>query len=238
MTKTLNCSLLEWDSAFFGYNIARLYERHIHVDLLAQVFDWCQARDVRCLYYLAPADDAPSLFAAQMAGMQFIDVRLTLGREIVPGQSWIVGEAIGLATESDHAAIVALAPYLASVSRFSADPRFGNEAAVRLYEAWLNKEVDVVLVVHVPTGVGGCITCNVEPDATGVIDLLVVAPENTGRGLGQALCVAALRWFADRGCTQVHVVTQGHNVASQRVYQRSGFVAHSVGIWFHKWFDF
>jgi dTDP-4-amino-4,6-dideoxy-D-galactose acyltransferase len=232
-----NCSLLEWDSAFFGYPIARLYERRVDATLLAEAFDWCGARAARCLYYLAPADDFSSLLAAQVAGMQFIDVRLTLAREVASGRSWAVEEMISPASVAERAALVDLAPYLARASRFWADPRFGSENAVRMYEAWLRREAGVILVARNSAGPTGCITCNVEPDGSGLVDLLVVAPGGRGRGLGLALCNAALRWFAEQGCHEASVVTQGHNVASQRVYQRAGFVTQNVEVWFHKWFD-
>jgi dTDP-4-amino-4,6-dideoxy-D-galactose acyltransferase len=233
------CSLLEWDSAFFGYPIARLYDRHVDGNLLAEAFDWCHARAVRCLYYLAPAGDAPSLLAAQAAGMQFIDVRLTLARTIASEQDWASGVVVSPATDGDRIALVKLAPDLARVSRFSADPRFGKEAAARLYEIWLTSKADAVFVTHsrMSGSISGCTTCIVEPDGTGVISLMVVKPENHGRDLGLALCTAALHWFADCGCVRAQVVTQGHNVASQRVYQRAGFLTHSVEVWFHKWFE-
>jgi dTDP-4-amino-4,6-dideoxy-D-galactose acyltransferase len=237
MAQPAICSLLDWDSAFFGFPVARLHNRHVAADLLAEAFDWCASRVVRCLYYLAPADDASSLLAAQAAGMQFIDVRLTLAQALLPGRTFTTDETILPATDADHAALIALAPHLARVSRFYADPRFGAAAAVRLYETWLEKQAGVFLVARASKGVGGCIVGEVEPDGTGVISLLVIAPESRGRSLGLALCTACLGWFAERGCTQVRVVTQGHNVASQRVYQRAGFLTQSVEVWFHKWFD-
>ena len=237
MTRPPICSLLEWDSTFFSYPVARLHAHHVDADLLAEAFAWCKAHAVRCLYYLAPARDTPSLLAAQAAGMQFVDVRTTLGQEIIPGQSWKVERAISVATDADRPALAALAPHLARVSRFSADPRFGAEAAVRLYKTWLRKDADIVLVVRTPEGIGGAITCNIESDSTGVIDLLAIAPGNQGQGLGLALCTAALRWFTDHGCIQARVVTQGHNIPSQRVYQRARFMTQSVEIWFHRWFD-
>lgn len=185
------CSLLPWDSEFFGYPVARLHERRVDARVLADAFGWCTARAVRCLYYLAPADDAASLLAAQAAGMQFVDIRLTLTRTLASDETWAVGATITPATEADQALLVALAPHLARVSRFSADPRFGHEAAVRLHTAWLRKEAGAALAARTPNGVGGCIKCDVEPDGTGVISLLVVAPENSGQNLGVALCAPA-----------------------------------------------
>ena len=32
------------------------------------------------------------------------------------------------------------------------------------------------------------------------------------------------------------VVTQGRNIAGQRLYQRCGFLTRSVELWYHKWY--
>jgi len=32
------------------------------------------------------------------------------------------------------------------------------------------------------------------------------------------------------------VVTQGRNLAAQRLYQRNGFVTASLQLWYHRWF--
>ena len=58
-----------------------------------------------------------------------------------------------------------------------------------------------------------------------------------GRGGGSALVQGALAWFADRGVTQVLVVTQGRNVGAQRLYQKAGFLTRKVELWYHRWFD-
>ena len=41
--------------------------------------------------------------------------------------------------------------------------------------------------------------------------------------------------LAAAGCDEVSVVTQGHNVASQRVYQATGFRTSSAEAWYHWW---
>ena len=34
----------------------------------------------------------------------------------------------------------------------------------------------------------------------------------------------------------MHVVTQGGNVAAQRVYQHAGFRTARTELWYHRWF--
>jgi dTDP-4-amino-4,6-dideoxy-D-galactose acyltransferase len=228
---------LPWDSDFFGFPVARLRPCCVDTAVLNKALAWCDENGIRCLYYLAASDDPPSLAAAQAVGMQFVDVRLTLEQSLTNRQTWRPDPAvIRQAVPSDQAGLMALAPFLARVSRFGTDPQFGFEKAVRLYEEWLAKDTAVTFVAEIKTGIGGCITCNKAENA-GTISLLVTHPDAQGQGLGQALCAAGLNWMVSQGCTAARVVTQGHNIASQRVYQRSGFLTQSVEIWFHKWFD-
>jgi RimJ/RimL family protein N-acetyltransferase len=46
----------------------------------------------------------------------------------------------------------------------------------------------------------------------------------------------ALQWFADQGMDSMEVVTQGRNVAAQRLYQKCGFATKEVQLWYHHWF--
>ena len=59
---------------------------------------------------------------------------------------------------------------------------------------------------------------------------------NTGCVPSKALIAAALDWCEAEGAEEVAVVTQGRNVAAQRLYQRCGFVTQRLELWYHKWF--
>ncbi len=81
------------------------------------------------------------------------------------------------------------------------------------------------------------ITCKREGDGSiGRIGLVAVDVRRRGQGLGQKLVGTAQTWFKDHGVRIVRVVTQGRNIASQRLYQRCGFLTHSVGLYYHKWY--
>jgi ribosomal protein S18 acetylase RimI-like enzyme len=56
-------------------------------------------------------------------------------------------------------------------------------------------------------------------------------------GVGRKLVVASLGWFDAHGADRVTVVTQGRNIAAQRLYQRCGFLTRSTGLWYHRWFS-
>ena len=50
------------------------------------------------------------------------------------------------------------------------------------------------------------------------------------------LIAAAMEWFGTEGALEVDVVTQGRNLAAQRLYQRNGFVTRRFELLYHKWF--
>lgn len=238
---------LSWDTDFFGFPIARLRSGPLTDESLQAAMARCRKQAIRCVYFLAPAADFGTLQLAQQAGFELVDVRVTLSRplsgRLLTGSpmtgdipEWKLPHTVREATTADLAALLPLAEPLARVSRFGLDPRFGLEQATRLYEQWLQKETAVSLVVDGPAGMGGLIT--IQQDGThGIIDLLATAPTMQRRGLGKVLCAAGLRWMRENGCRTASVITQGHNIASQRVYQQNGFLTSTVEISFHKWFD-
>ena len=63
-----------------------------------------------------------------------------------------------------------------------------------------------------------------------------MAAEQRGIGLGTHLVNAALQFMLEKGRSRATVVTQGRNVASQRLYQRCGFITHAVELYYHRWF--
>jgi dTDP-4-amino-4,6-dideoxy-D-galactose acyltransferase len=79
------------------------------------------------------------------------------------------------------------------------------------------------------------VTCLRGDAGTGSIGLVGVAEAARGRGLGGRLVAAALGWFAGQGVERVEVVTQGRNVAAQRLYQAHGFRTRRVEVSFHRW---
>jgi ribosomal protein S18 acetylase RimI-like enzyme len=49
------------------------------------------------------------------------------------------------------------------------------------------------------------------------------------------LTEAALAWFCAQGLQRAQVVTQGRNIAAQRLYQKCGFRTGEIALWYHRW---
>lgn len=238
MTRPL-CQFLEWDSAFFGFPIARVTASRMSNGECRPVLDWCAAECIRCLYLLAAADDDATIRAAEDHGFHLTDIRVTLSWHIRPVAENAALVKVRRAREEDLPALAAIASSSHTDSRFYFDLGFPRERCDALYATWITNSfhgyAQAVLVAELDQRAAGYITCHWE-GATGRIGLIAVADWARGRGSGQSLVRASQGLFHAEGLQEVTVVTQGRNLTSQRLYQRCGFQTRSVELWYHRWF--
>lgn len=237
------CEYLPWDSAFFGRQIARVVGSRLDRDSAERVADWCRVHSIECLYFLADLDDVGTVRAAEDHGFRLVDVRVSLARSLdrPPEEaSSAPGGVIRRAGSADVAELRRIARTSHTDSRFYADDRFTRERCDELYATWIERScggyADHVLVAELDGCPVGYLSCHLVDGTIGTIGLFGIAAEAQGRGLGSGLLTRALCWFVEQGARRATVVTQGRNVAGQRVYQRCGFVTESMGLWYHRWF--
>jgi ribosomal protein S18 acetylase RimI-like enzyme len=236
------CKFLPWDSEFFGFNIARVMAERLvsekHVD---QVFAWCQENEIDVAYFLAVCDDACTVALAGAHGFFLTDVRVTL-RWDGKRKKETLSIPVRQACCDDRPALEAIARGIYTDSRFYFDPGFPRDRCDDLYVTWIRLScedyADAVLVTEREGEIAGFVTCHLkETEGVGEIGLIGVAESARGMGFGQGIVRTALDWFVDQGIETVDVVTQGRNIAAQRLYQRCGFMTHTVQLWYHKWFE-
>ncbi|HYL35396.1 MAG TPA: GNAT family N-acetyltransferase [Bryobacteraceae bacterium] len=125
-------------------------------------------------------------------------------------------------------------------SRFFYDHQFAASRTEDLYVRWIEASAsgyaDAVWIGEQEGKPGGYVSCHLSPDGTGRIGLLAVSPAARGNGLAREMLAASLEYFRKNGMNRVSVVTQGRNVAAQRLYQRCGFLTESLQLWYHRWF--
>lgn len=233
----LHCRLLQWDTEFFGFRIARVSKLHLACEDMRTVLDWCAREHIRCLYLLAASDDSTTIQLAENHDFHLADIRVTLERPIATALQQSSG--IRLAREGDIPALVSIARASHTDSRFYFDTGFPRERSDALYEAWIENSchgyAQTVLVAERHTKLAGYITCH-RQQREGQIGLLAVADWARGTGVATSLIDGFWQTFQHAGVTHVTVVTQGRNIASQRLYQRCGFLTKSVELWYHRWF--
>jgi dTDP-4-amino-4,6-dideoxy-D-galactose acyltransferase len=216
--------------------------------LALRIDQWAEENRVRCLYFLAAADDPATHENAREYGYNLVDIRLTLecrepmSKRSPAAEALLPLPLIRAAQPQDLTALQAMARTGHRDTRFFSDTHFSAERSEQFYSTWITLEcqgraTQVLVAVSSSGDPQGYISCHLEPARhTGQIGLLGVSGEVRGKGIGKALVAAALDWFASNGALEVIVVTQGRNILAQRLYQRCGFVTQKMQLWYHKWF--
>lgn len=240
------CDILAWDSSFWRARIAKARTNALTPQNVHAIDAWCARNDVDCLYFLARSDDAETMRLAEDHGFRLVDIRLSFEHRLDSGDVARPPEVEGpiiirAAREDDIPALQAIARGSYHDTRFYYDERFPEERCHRLYETWIRRScegfADAVLVAERASRPVGYVTCHLQGKAaTGSIGLVGVDQAARGQHVGQALVRHALAWFAKKGTRDVTVVTQGRNIAAQRLYQRCGFLTKGMEHWHHKWY--
>ena len=175
------------------------------------------------------------------AGFSVVDVNVTLERSpgpVFPG----LGEGIQVApcTPDQSPALLDIAGACFRFSRFHLDDRIPLGLAHALKRAWvenytLGKRGEELLAATLngrPAGFLAVLAVEDRNHRVRVIDLVGVAPDLQGRGLGKAL----VNHFCStsRGkCDLVRVGTQAANIPSLKLYQGAGFRAEGSAYVLH-----
>lgn len=233
--------LLPWDSAFFGFTIARAADPRLTPASLDTTLAWCRDHAVRCLYFAADATDPTTLALAAQGGFQFIDVRVDFVGPLPARRAAAELPAIRPALATDLLRLAALAAVSHHDARFFKDRQFPAAKAAELYARWITRDFEQHHVLTATAADGapaGYVSWTADSDqATGRISLIAVDQAAQGRGLGAQLVHAACAAMHARGLRTVKVATQVSNVPAQRLYQTAGLKTSETSVWFHRWFS-
>ena len=233
------CEFLQWDSDFFSLRIGKAIPNRVDLDTMSQIKNWCKNESIDCLYFLSDADDPVTTHLLLHHQFDLVDTRMTLERDLIILPPFEPSTTLRLAHEEDIPQLKQIAKHSYHHTRYYFDGRFPVERCDDLYATWIERScqgyADAVWVATEDSGaVQGFITCSIH-EMQGEIGLLGVASGYSGRGIGFQLVMRALSWIQEKGVKSVKVVTQGRNIPAQRLYQRTGFLSHSLRHWYHYW---
>jgi dTDP-4-amino-4,6-dideoxy-D-galactose acyltransferase len=237
------CRFLDFDSEFFGRRIARVALPRLGAAQAREVEAFARDESIDCLYFLAEIGDRESIRCAEDLGFRLTDLRLTLSRTIEAAGLRPPAErpgALRRSTPQDVPALAQIARVSHRDSRFYGDPHFPDARCDDLYALWIERKcaggADAVFVAEHEGRPAGYVSCDLNADDSGQIDLLAVAPAARGHGLGALLTAVSLRWFAERGKQRTVAVTQGCNANALRLFGEAfGFVPQRLELWYHWW---
>jgi dTDP-4-amino-4,6-dideoxy-D-galactose acyltransferase len=231
---------LPWDSALFGFPVARVFTHAIDAGRVSAVVEALRFAGVRLAYVSVPWTHTHATDALAQAGARCVDRKVRLRKEAISGRATPPGVESVLGTPcTSNLERLALAS--GGCSRFRADPGIPSIVFERLYIAWIRRSVageiaQDVLVIRDGSLCAGMVTVNgSDGDATGTIGLLAVDEAHRGRGYGKRLVDAAEVWCAARGMMAVEVVTQMRNTAAYGLYTACGYGIVGDEAVFHIW---
>jgi len=227
---------LDWDCSFFEVPIGRV-DSGIGIGEIGKVLEEAQDRRLRCLYLLVSAENSALVCAAEEHGFRVREIRVELQRPVEGHPAAMTGLRLGDA--GDLEILEPIAREHIRGTRFFADKHFAFEKSAELYVEWLRRG----LVGGAPerqTLVGGSdhgfVVCHLDPvSRIGRIELIAVAKDAAGKGLGKALMAGAGALFDSASMVTATVTTQGSNVSAQALYQACGYRTATVSYWLHIW---
>ena len=229
---------LPWDSEVLQFPCGRIgpmWARGGYLERrrrLGKLFDRCtteaQEQDV-CFFSLRlNGTDLAALHAAEDAGFRVIESYLTFARDIdhIPESDKLVR----LANPSEAEVVAEIAYRAFHYNRFLADPLIPEERARHSRRDWVRNafagRAEAIYVAEEKGNVAGFLLLrsvkNPDGEKVGLIDLIAVAPEYPGRGLGSALALQSLHHYQGKSPV-VEVGTQAKNAAAVNLYTKLGF---------------
>ena len=174
--------------------------------------------------------------AAEENGFSLVDVRVTLERGVPTAAAGEGDAGVRRATLADLPRLASIARRSHRTTRFHRDPLFDARRADEMYAVWIERAVrgelaHVVWVVDRGEGALGYVAAS-RDSAGSSIGLIAIDASCRGLGYGGRLVRTALRWATGEKLTRMSVITQGHDAASLRFYESSGFAAQRVQFWY------
>ncbi|WP_343648532.1 dTDP-4-amino-4,6-dideoxy-D-galactose acyltransferase [Enterobacter sp.] len=215
---------LEWESAFFARPtaIVRLGEDAP----VLQAADFAAWQRVQAK---VPAGRADLLDALQQQGFRLVegevDLSITVSRHASTGAE--------TATEQDIPALRRMAAQAFAQSRFRA-PWYAPDDSGRFYAQWVENAVKgtfdhACLLFRDGEGqIQGFVSLRKVNEQDARIGLLA------GRGMGEKLMQAALRWTAQQQLSTLRVATQMGNTAALKRYIASGANVDATAYWLYR----
>lgn len=237
--------LMEWDTSFFGFKVARLHEEG--PEKLKQVRDICFKEHIRLLISRFSTDNVHFAHELEGHGFELMDTvtiyRLNLADARVASIPVPAIIRPCLKSEAGDLATIARTVYANHVGHFHNDPRLDRDKCNDLYaelarNSCLDENLaDIMLVAEMEGKIVGFHSHKIiQPnELRGVLS--GVSHQAQGKGIGKALILATINWGKSQGLEWIEESPHVNNYVMHKIMVEFGFRLCASFYTFHKWFD-
>lgn len=222
------CSLRPFDSEMLGRPVWYLEDPQQAADAVVAA----RADGVGLIFHRGEGNSEQPLAGA---GFRAVETLVTL-TAMLPVGRMALPNGCRLGQRQDGDAVEAIARAAFRSDRWHADPAIPDEKAHAFKGVWARNDLEgraaATLVTVAEDGTVSGFNALLARDDDLIIDLIAVAPQYQGKGMGRLLVHAALAYGAGRYRT-IRVGTQAANTASLRLYRSMGFEEMSRAVTWH-----
>jgi dTDP-4-amino-4,6-dideoxy-D-galactose acyltransferase len=231
--------ILEWDSDFFGYKVARLQLKTLSASSeLDRLIKKLRDNQIKLTYLTVPDSDQQTLILLNDK-FKPVTTNIVFSRTITKqdiGESSEVSEYNHDIPDNE---LYELALQAGHDSRYKLDTHFKNNEFERLYKLWIENSVnksiaDFTFVWRDNHVIKGFVTLKIKNDI-GVIGLIAVDATMRGKGIGKKLLNAVFNCLAKKQVKYCEVATQKGNTGAVNFYKSAGFDVKSSDVYYHIW---
>lgn len=232
---------LDWDSKFFGFNIAHLNLRDdiFGKEVMYYIDHFVKENEIRLIQTLCNISNLDGINYLEKSGFQYADTRIDFFTELnkyqFPNREFL------LANEEDINDLKLIADSLFINSRYYYH-LFNPVRVNELFKIWVEKSVkglldDYCIKVKRENKIAGFVTVKITDANTARIGLIGVAKEYSSKGVGKELLFSLFSFLSDKNTSVIYVATQGKNLLAQNFYISNKFLIDSINVWYYKDID-
>jgi dTDP-4-amino-4,6-dideoxy-D-galactose acyltransferase len=217
----MKISKVEWDSNFFGYEVAKLESEFIESELIKLPFKLIYIFSLKMIEHKSLVD-ADTKVELEKIGLRNNEVSIILFNE----------------NEHGFDDLLDLVFLSGIYSRFKTDVNFRNNEFEKMYTIWIKNGVanseNYTLVKIIEKQLAGFVLLSMKKDF-GKIELISVSENHQNKGIGKELIQAAENICIQNGIDVLKVATQGKNLSALNLYQKIGFKTVDKKYIYHYW---
>jgi len=234
-----NFEILEWDSVFFGFKVAKINEFN-SMEEYKRILSELRLQEVKLAYcFCIPGSNIDNSLSSE--GVFLVDEKVTYARIINEDQFDAPEVNIHVYSEgvvSDKMLDIAL--QTSEHSRFRVDTNFQNEEFKKLYYQWIKNAVEnckdgELFTYEEGATLKGLIYLKEVSDKIGSISLIGVDQGYRGEQIGTKLINQSLSYFKRKKKNEIQVVTQKQNVLACNFYEKNYFKLIDTVNVYHIW---